>query len=133
MCNLGHLFPDKWKLYSYKNLYMSVYSNSVSHFLALFHCSLFFFLNPHEDIFIDFRQRGGEREREKYLYDKHRLLPICTPTRNQTHNLGMCPDQESNPQSFGVWDHSPTNDPPDQGCYHSFLKITFNCGNICIT
>ena len=25
------------------------------------------------------------------------------------HNLGMCPDEESNLQPFGIWDDAPTN------------------------
>ena len=29
------------------------------------------------------------------------------PTGNQTHNLGMCPDQESNLQPFGVQHNQP--------------------------
>ena len=29
---------------------------------------------------------------------------VHTPTRDRTHNLGMCPDQGLNPQSFGVRD-----------------------------
>ena len=28
--------------------------------------------------------------------------------------LGMCPDGESNPKIFGVWDYAPT-EPPSQG------------------
>ena len=43
--------------------------------------------------------RGVEREREK-----HQLVVSCIePTRDWTHNLGMCPDWESNLQSLGVW------------------------------
>ena len=58
---------------------------------------------------IDLRERERERERET-------LTSIgCPPTHHidpdgdQPHNLGMCPDWESNLQSFGVWDDSPTN------------------------
>ena len=29
--------------------------------------------------------------------------------RDQTRTLGMYPDQESNPQPFGLWDNAPTN------------------------
>ena len=29
--------------------------------------------------------------------------------KDKTFNLGMCPDQGSNPQSFGVQDNAPTN------------------------
>ena len=58
--------------------------------------------------FIFFREKGsvgvGE-ERETLI----QLPPICTPTGDQTHNLGMCPDQELKLQPFGVWDNAPTN------------------------
>ena len=48
----------------------------------------------------DFGERKGEREGEK-----HRTHS----TRDQTFNLGMCPDQESNPRPFSVWDYAPTD------------------------
>ena len=34
------------------------------------------FLNPHLNVFIDFRERGRERGREKYI---DQLPPICSP------------------------------------------------------
>ena len=51
------------------------------------------------------RERKGERERER----ERDWLHICTPTRDWTQNLGMCPDWESNLQPFGVRDDAPTN------------------------
>ena len=46
----------------------------------------------------------AEREREFYW------LPLVgSSTGDQTCNLGMCPDWESNPQHFGVWNNTPTN------------------------
>ena len=30
----------------------------------------------------------------------NRLSPVHTPSRNQSHNHGMCPDQESNWKPF---------------------------------
>ena len=49
------------------------------------------------------RVEGGiEREREK-----HQLVE--SQTGDQTRNLGMCPDQESNLQPFGAWEDIPTN------------------------
>ena len=55
-------------------------------------------------MFIDFRERGKGRqgvgvgrERNMDVREKHQLPPVCTPAGDHTHNLGMCPDQESNP------------------------------------
>ena len=55
-------------------------------------------------MFTDFRERRKERERNIDW-----LLSIYTPTRDQTCNPDVCPDQELNPQPLGVWDHTPTN------------------------
>ena len=64
-------------------------------------------------MFIDFRERKGERERERVTMMQERnidpLLPVCTLARDQTLNLGMCPDQGSNLQPFGVWDSAATS------------------------
>ena len=50
--------------------------------------------------------RETEKERERNI---DQLPPICAPARDQTRNLGMCSDQESNLQPFGVWDDTPAN------------------------
>lgn len=59
------------------------------------------------------RERGGERNinvREKI----NQFPSICMLTGNQTHNLGMCPKQESNLQPvYGIM-LQPT-EPSDQG------------------
>ena len=53
---------------------------------------------------IDFRERRRERarERETLMWERNinGLPPVHTPTGDQTSNLGMCPDQELNPQCF---------------------------------
>ena len=42
--------------------------------------------------------------------EKHQVVAShTTPIRDETHNLGMHPDQELNTQPFGVWDDAPTN------------------------
>ena len=52
-------------------------------------------------MFIDVRERGGAREkRERDQYERETLIG-CLP-RDQTHNVGMCPDWGSNPKPFGV-------------------------------
>ena len=58
-------------------------------------------------MFIDFRGRGWrERERDTSMWVRNIawLPPICSPAGDRTCNLGMCPDQESTLQHFGVWD-----------------------------
>ena len=55
------------------------------------------------------REREGEGEREKCERNIDWLPSICNPTRDQTCNLGKCPDRESNLQPFGVWDGTATN------------------------
>ena len=56
---------------------------------------------------IDFRERGREGEREGEM---HRSVASPTyPTRDRTHNLVMCLDQEANRQPFGLWVHTPAN------------------------
>ena len=60
-----------------------------------------------EDMFpLTLRQR--ERERNIEVRGKHRCI-LHAPTRNQTLDLGMCPDQELNQQPFSVWNDALTN------------------------
>ena len=54
------------------------------------------------------RQKEKERERDRQT-DIDQLPPVCAPMGGQTHNLGMCPEWELNPQPFRVWDNIPTN------------------------
>ena len=62
--------------------------------------SFFFFFF---DVLIDVRERGGEgeRDRDMDIREKHRSVASCT-CLDRGPNLGMCPDGESNPQSFGL-------------------------------
>ena len=56
------------------------------------------------------RQRGREREKETSVWKRNiDWLPATHTIRNQTCNLGLCLDQESTPQPFGVWNDTPTN------------------------
>ena len=61
-------------------------------------------------MFIDFSQRGKEREREASMGKRNvdQLPPIHVPIGNGTRNLGVCPDQESNLQTFVVQDDAST-------------------------
>ena len=57
--------------------------------------------DPHLRIFLLLTlERGREREKNIDVGNTDHLTPVCAPTRVQTYNLGMCPDQESNPQTF---------------------------------
>lgn len=42
-------------------------------------------------------ERGMERARNVDVRNTDRLLPVRTPTGDQTHNVGVCPGQELNP------------------------------------
>ena len=56
---------------------------------------------------IDFRQKGreGERERNINVREKHgSAASSSAPGRDQTHNLGLCPERESNLLPFGSQD-----------------------------
>ena len=71
----------------------------------------FFFFNPYPRICLLILEREGGRETDRHQYERNFdwLPPICTQTGDQTCNLSMYPDQESNLQSFAVWDDTPTN------------------------
>ena len=65
-------------------------------------------------LLIFWRERETDRQTERHTSVwKRNINPlplICAPTGDQTYNLGMCPDRESNPQPFGVWDDAtPSN------------------------
>ena len=72
--------------------------------------SLSLSFNPHPRICLLILEREEGREnidvREK---DRFAATCIYPDWRDQTCNLGMCPDWESNLQTFGVWDDAPTN------------------------
>ena len=52
-----------------------------------------------------------ERERGASVFERNidLLPPTHAPTGDQTHSPGVCPDQGSNPQPFGVQDDAPTH------------------------
>ena len=90
-------------------------------------CHLFFILTTGH-FFIAFWERGREggrereRERERHWCERETLigcLLIHAPTRDQTHNLGMCSDQESNPWPFWSteWPEPPEPHWPRHGCH----------------
>ena len=64
-------------------------------------------------IFQKKRKGGGKKGREtlKCERDIDRLPLICAPTRERTHNPGMCPDQESNQRPFTLQDDAQPTEP----------------------
>ena len=61
---------------------------------------------------IGFREGARKEEREREINinvrEKYWSVAVCT-TGEQTCNLGVCPDQESNEWPFSSWDDTPTN------------------------
>ena len=92
-------FPENIFPYFYLKIFLSRQ-------LFLFFSFFFFFL-------IGFRERGRERERERerniVARNINQLSPVHALTKDQTCNLGMCPDQGLNLQPFGQWDDAATN------------------------
>ena len=62
-------------------------------------------------MFIDFRGRGREGQREISMWEKNinHLPPIRAPRGDCTRNLNMCPDPELNLQTFSVREDAPNN------------------------
>ena len=53
-----------------------------------------------------FRERVREGEKEG---EKHQSVASHASAEDLAHNIGMCPDQKSNPQTFALWkDTKPT-------------------------
>lgn len=61
---------------------------------------LFFLIFTQGYAFTDFREREREKETHQCMKETNGLPPICSPTGDRTQNLGMCPNQESNSQSW---------------------------------
>ena len=53
------------------------------------------------------REGRWEGETRKWERNISRFPPVCSPTRDRIHNLGMYPDQESNLQRFSAQDNIP--------------------------
>ena len=73
------------------------------------------------------REKGREKERERHQCDTEAsfgCFPVCSPTGDQTLNLGMCPDWKSEPQLFSLLQESGVMlqpiEPHWPGCYLSF-------------
>ena len=85
------------------------------------------FLKKRKDVFIEFRERGREREGE---WEKHQCeretLISCLPyaARGWTHHLGVCPDQA--PQHFGVRHNTPTDWATPATARLGFFSIFFH-------
>ena len=74
----------------------------VLYILAFLKFNFISFLYLPNDLLIDFRGRGreGERERNINVREISMVASSSCPSGDQTHNLGTCPDWESNWQPF---------------------------------
>ena len=70
------------------------------------------------------RREGREKERERQI---NVWLPLmCLPTGNLACQPGMCPDWDSNQQTFGSKAGTQLTEPHQPGlCY--FFQVTTNC------
>ena len=78
---------------------------NLSIFLHTLLCHVFFKKLSPKDMCIDYK-RGRERDRQTDMWIG--CLPHMSRQGIETHNLGMCPDQESNPQFFVCGTPAPT-------------------------
>ena len=90
-----------------------------------------FFMHAQEYIFIDFRERGsGGGERNIDMRNIGWLPPIRVLTRDQTCNMGVCPDGESDLWPLSAQDNTPTNQatPPRASLllYFYFIKAVLS-------
>ena len=74
-------------------------------------------------------RKGGGEERREREGDVREILNwlslIRTPTRDRARQLGMHPDQESNPQQFGLWDKALINGATPNRAYVFYLYLSF--------
>ena len=114
LIQLGNSFPDSCQgLASSFNDSCSSYQLTFSIQPLPFTCNhdllhttpLFLFFKFLKICVLILEQEEGGKKREK-----HQLAgAIHAPIRYGTHNPGMCPDQETNPQPSDVWGKAPTN------------------------
>ena len=79
---------------------------------------------PHQPglmFFLIKRERNIGCERETLI---GRLL-VCALTGDWTHNMGMCPNQESNQQPFSLRDNVPTNWATPARAKHNYVFRTY--------
>ena len=89
-------------------------------FKYFFFLSFFVFLSFFLSLIYLFIERGkGGRKRGRQTLMRERnlsLLPLaCSLTRDQTHDPGMCPDQQSNLRPFALWDNAQPTKPHRSG------------------
>ena len=106
-------------------LYASRSQVSIYYFFLLID-EYFFLFSPESIFFIVFiesRRKRGTSMQERNI---DQLLPICTWTKEHTHNLGMCPDWKSNLQPFGYGTMSQPPEPHQPEPLVSILKALFD-------
>ena len=64
---------------------------------------------------IFFRGRGREGEKHQCERETDWMPLVCAPTGDRTHNLGVCPDGESNLRPFALRNHATQPSHADQG------------------
>ena len=85
--------------------------------------TLLLFILIGECLLIFFWER--ERERNIDVREKHWSVASCMrPNQGSNRNLDMCPDRESNPQTFGVQGDAPINWATQLGLFLIFWETS---------
>nr|KAF6425216.1 hypothetical protein HJG59_009259 [Molossus molossus] len=68
-------------------------------------CCCWFFKKIYFSLLVSEREEGRERERDRNTDAReHQLTTSCmAPIGDRAHNLGMCPDRDTNRRPLGTW------------------------------
>ena len=91
-------------------------SNFLYHFIP--------FLRKDFLLFICRDREGRKKERETSMWERNidQSPLVYQPTRYQTHNPGICPNQESNWRLFALWNDTKPTEPYRSGLFIIFFE-----------
>ena len=105
-----------------------VHRNSLYHFwnFCKSESISFFPFKPHPRTYLLILERGEGRWRSISVREKYQFIafPMC-PGGDRTHNLGMCPNWESNLQPFSLQDDAQPTEPHQRGLFFWEKKTNY--------